>query len=157
MSILQSIDQIVKLLETSNCQYVVIGGIAVLLHGGRASTLDFDLYILADDFLSLEQHFITHGAKLSLKSDHQIRFQIAGVQVDALEADAILAKTIFKRSMRRKIVTAECNIATPEDLIILKTLADRSIDRRDIEELREIFSNSLDETYITATLNKFSS
>lgn len=39
-------------------------------------------------------------------------------------------------------------IASPEDIIVLKSLADRSIDKRDIQELREILGKKLDETYI---------
>ncbi len=40
MSLLQSVDDIIRLFESGGCQYVVIGEIAVLLHGGRASTID---------------------------------------------------------------------------------------------------------------------
>ena len=35
----------------------------------------------------------------------------------------------------------------------MKTIADRPIDRRDIEELREIFSGKLDEAYILKRLS----
>jgi hypothetical protein len=80
-----------------------------------------------------------------------------GIQVDILEADPITTESIFKRSIRRVIVTAECNVAFPEDLIILKTIADCPIDRRDIAELREIFASSLDELYISDTLKKLRS
>jgi Nucleotidyl transferase of unknown function (DUF2204) len=156
MSILQSVEKIVKLFESSNCKYVVIGGIAILLLGGRASTIDFDLYVLADDFSVLEKHLVNHGAILTLKGDHQLRFTFDGVQVDVLEADSVLASLIFSRSTRHKIVLSECQVASPEDLIILKSLADRPIDRRDVEELRELFDGKLDETYIAATLAKYS-
>jgi len=155
MSILNSVDQIVALLESSQCKYVVIGGIAVLLHGGRASTLDFDLYILASDFPRLEQHLQGHGAQLNMKADHQLRFSYEGVPIDVLEADPVLSETIFTRSVRCNIVTASCHVATPEDLIILKTLADRPIDRRDVAELRELFSGKIDENYISLTLGRF--
>ncbi len=155
MSILESIEQIVDLFESSGCNYVVIGGIAVLLHGGRASTIDFDLYVMADDFSLLENHLVARGAIVSMKSDHQLRFSFGGVQIDVLEADAVLAQTIFKRSSRLKIVRSECSVASPEDLIILKTLADRPIDRRDVAELREIFESELDESYIATTLKNF--
>ena len=155
MSILSSVDQIVELFESSQCKYVVIGGIAVLLHGGRASTLDFDLYILASDFSNLESYLVGHGAKLEIKADHQLRLSFGGVQIDVLEADPVLGKTIFKRSIRRKIVNSSCNVATHEDLIILKTLADRPIDRRDVAELREIFEGNIDEAYVSQMLSQF--
>lgn len=155
MSILQSVDDIVQIFEESSCRYTVIGGIAILLHGGRASTIDFDLYVLADEFAKLTQHLAARGARVLLKADHQLRIELAGIHVDILEADQILSETIFTRSERRKIVNAICNIATPEDLIILKTLSDRPIDRRDIAELREIFEGKLDENYVDSTLKKY--
>jgi hypothetical protein len=95
------------------------------------------------------------SGELSLKSDHQLRFEIEGVQVDIHEADSVLAETIFSRATRQRIVNAECNVATPEDLTILKTLADRPIDRRDVAELRKIFVGQLDESYIVTTLKKY--
>ena len=155
MSLLKSVDDLVCNIETSQCPYVVIGGIAVLLHGGRASTIDFDFYILAGDFERLKTFLVSHGAVVDLETEHQIRFKFAGIQVDCLEADSVLSKTIFARAMRMKIVNTACNVATPEDLIILKTLADRPIDRRDVAELREIFAESLDEVYIVETLKKY--
>ena len=155
MSILQSVDDVVKLFETSGCRYVVIDGIAVLLHGGRASTIDFDLYILAEDFQRIEQHLLNHGSVLNTRGEHQIRLTFAGIQIDILEADIVLAASIFDRSMRHKIVSVECHVATPEDIIILKTLADRPIDRRDIAELRELFAGALDEQYIAKVLQHY--
>ena len=110
---------------------------------------------MASDFKALVSHLIKHGATLPLKAEHQLRFTFGGIQVDVLEADSVLAATIFTRSTRHKIVHSECNVATPEDLIILKTLADRPIDRRDVAELREIFADKLDESYVAATLKKF--
>lgn len=157
MSILQSVDHIVTLFESSGCQYVVIGGIAVLLHGGRASTIDFDLYILAGDTGRVESHLQKHGGVVTMRGEHQLRMTLSGIQVYILESDAILGKSIFARALRRKLVNAECKLATPEDLVILKTLADRPIDRRDIAELREIFAGSLDESYITSMLDQFRS
>lgn len=50
--------------------------------------------------------------------------------------------------IEKKIGNQCVKIATAEDLIVLKTLADRWLDRRDNEELREIFRDKLDERYI---------
>jgi hypothetical protein len=72
-----------------------------------------------------------------------------------LEADQVLGEQVFARSVRKIIVDATANVATPEDLIVLKTLADRPIDRRDIAELREIFGDALDDKYIDGMLSRF--
>jgi hypothetical protein len=154
MTILQSVDRLIEVLERSKCQYVIIGGVAILLHGGRASTIDFDLYVLADDMMRLKTSLLNEGATCDLDAEHQLRFKFNKVFIDVLEADKVLRECIFKRASRMKINKAIANVASPEDLIILKTMADRPIDRRDVAELREIFSDNLDETYIEQTIKK---
>ena len=154
MTILQSVDRLIGTLELSGCQYVIIGGIAVLLHGGRASTIDFDLYVLATDMPRLKSTLLNIGAYCDLEAPHQLRFKLNDIFVDVLEADSVMTETIFSRSVRKKINIATANVASPEDLIILKTIADRPIDRRDVLELREIFSGELNEVYIESTMNK---
>ena len=61
---------------------------------------------------------------------------------------------MVKRAKKTKLGQYFVKVATPEDLIVLKTLPDRSIDRRDIEELRELFDKKLDEKYIKQKLKK---
>jgi hypothetical protein len=61
---------------------------------------------------------------------------------------------VVKRAVEKKLGNYFVRVATPEDLIILKTIADRTIDRRDVEELRELFGKSLDEIYIQKKLKK---
>ena len=55
-----------------------------------------------------------------------------------------------------KLGTKKVPVATPEDLVVMKTLSDRPIDRRDVSELREIFEGKLNEAYIKKTLKKLS-
>jgi hypothetical protein len=151
----KKIDELVEALQNSGVSYVIIGGIAVLLHGGRASTLDFDLYVLASDTQKLKESLVRAGSSVEFQAEHRLRLIYEGIQVDILETDHVLAETIFLRAVTKKIVSNIANIASPEDLIILKTLADRPIDRRDVEELREIFQGRLNQQYIDSTLLKY--
>ena len=155
MTLLKKIDDLVETLQNSGGAYVIIGGIAVLLHGGRASTLDFDLYVLASDTKKIEESLVGAGSSIEFQGEHQLRLSYKGIQVDILEIDHVMEESIFLRAVTKKIVSKMANIASPEDLIVLKTLADRPIDRRDVEELKEIFQGRLDQQYIDSTLLKY--
>jgi hypothetical protein len=155
MSVLASVNNLVQVLERTKISYTIIGGIAVLLHGCRASTIDLDIYVVSSDLANLRKTMLDHGATIELEGEHQVRFNLDDIKVDALEADEILAPDIFRRSVRKKILTSIANVASVEDLIVLKTLADRPVDRRDVEELREIFGTEIDSIYIESKLRAF--
>lgn len=152
--LIDKIDQVIDLLTEEKISYCIIGGVAVLLHGGRASTIDFDLYILADDLPPLEDALKKRRIKISFAAPEQLRFNYKGLQVDVLPADPILGKLVLARAQKKKLGRRKVPVASPEDLIIMKTLADRPIDRRDVEEIKEIFAGKLDLTYLAAQLKK---
>jgi hypothetical protein len=58
----------------------------------------------------------------------------------------------IRRARKRKFLGRPTRIARPEDIIIMKTVADRPIDRRDVAELEEIFGSRLDRGYIRRRL-----
>jgi len=74
------------------------------------------------------------------------------VPIDLLYADHYVGADVVHRAVEKKLGNIFIRIATPEDLIVLKSIADRSIDKRDIEELRELFGKKLDEDYIEKKL-----
>lgn len=76
------------------------------------------------------------------------------IPIDILFADHYVGADVVERAVEKKLGDTFVRIATPEDLIVLKSLADRAIDRRDIEELRELFKGKLDEGYIQKKLQK---
>lgn len=149
---LENLDAFIKLLNKHKVKYTLIGGMAILLHGGRATTLDFDFYILAFDFELLQK--ILKKYNLKNAGEHQFKVNFKGTPIDILLADPILGEQVIKRSKMKKIGEQSIKVATPEDLILLKSIADRPIDRRDIEELKEIFKEKLDQRYINKELNR---
>ncbi|MCB1215414.1 MAG: nucleotidyltransferase, partial [Deltaproteobacteria bacterium] len=86
--------------------------------------------------------------------DFQLKTQVDQVPIDILWADPYVGQEVVLRAVAKPLAKHWVRVATPEDLIILKTLANRSIDRRDIEELRELFSRKLDEAYIQKKLQQ---
>ena len=151
---LEPLVKITELFKVNHISYCLIGGLATLLHHGRANTVDMDFYVLVQSLKTVKSLFEKQGFTVQNLGDDQLRAKIGSVPLDILLADAYVGVTVVKRSAPKKLGKNTVQVATPEDLIILKTLADRSIDRRDVEELRELFGESLDEKYIEKTLKK---
>lgn len=151
---LSDVAALLDFLLTHRIRYCMIGGMAVLAYGGRASTLDFDFYLLSADFDRLVSLLKSKGIHVALAGEDQCKARFGTLPLDILRADPWLGEKVIQRSRRKKFLGKTVKIATPEDLIVMKTLADRPIDRRDIAELREIFGKKLDQSYIGATLRR---
>lgn len=145
---LDELQKLVKILEKNEIQYCLIGGMAVLLYGGRASTIDFDFYILSNEKEKILEILTPFISKLQKLGDSQYKFKFKAIPVDLLIADEFLGEQVIRRAKKKTFVGVKVKVATPEDLILLKKVADRSIDQRDISELEEIFSDTLDRKYI---------
>jgi len=105
-----------------------------------------DLKIIKDLFIKNDLPVKDAGA-------HQLKAKFDDVPIDILFADSYIGADVVHRAVEKKLGEHFVRVATPEDLIILKTMANRSVDRRDIEELRELFGKSLDENYIKKKLS----
>jgi len=149
---LANLEKLVNLLNRSPVDYCVIGGIAILLYGGRASTIDFDFYVLVSQKDELLHLFDSLGIKSRAVGEFQIKAKFHEIPIDILIADEWVGIPALKRAKILKLSQSRVKVASPEDLIIMKTLADRPIDRRDIEELKELFGRKLDSRYIQRRL-----
>ena len=144
----------VRIFNKHKIKYCLIGGLAVLLHGGRATTVDIDFYVLVGDLKDLIKTFKSERIHSRPSGNYQVKAKVDNVSIDCLYADHYVGKEVLTRAVEKKLGSQFIRVATPEDLIVLKTLADRSIDRRDIEELRELFGKKLDEKYIEKKLRQ---
>ncbi len=151
---LEALLEAVKLFKKNNVDYCLIGGLAMLLHNGRANTVDIDFYVLVNDLKEVEHLFKKGNIPVRHAGEYQLKAKIHEVPIDILFADHYVGMDVVERAIEKKLGDIFIRVATPEDLIVLKSLADRSIDRRDIEELRELFKGKLDETYIEKKLHK---
>ena len=145
---LEKLQELARNLEAEKIPYSLIGGMAVLLYGGRSSTLDFDLYLLIDDWQAVPDRLAKHFESLLPAGADQWKGRFHGIAVDLLRADPWIGKAVIKRARKKNLAGVRMRVARPEDIIILKTLADRPVDRRDIEELKEIFGATLDKKLI---------
>lgn len=145
---------VARILDSVGASYVVIGGhavncwleprltgdIDVAVSGNRAQAEALRAALLSEGFRVTREH----GAGVTSGPDF-VRFVSADGEA-VIETQA--AKTEFQREViRRAVSTPEgVRVATVEDLIVLKLIADRTKDQADIEGLLNL--GSLDWEYI---------
>ena len=117
----------------------------------KLATLDLHFYFVAKNRKKLVKTLETLGAILDARGEYQYQGLYLGFRFDILVADPWVGLPAIKRSKIMTFEKTKIRLATPEDLIVMKTVADRPIDRRDTVELRELFKN-LDEKYIQKRL-----
>lgn len=151
------ISEFTALLNKTGINYVMIGGLAISSWFAERFTNDLDLTIELDEKLWKNLHQKLYSSKdISIKQTsyyadsplpHLIRLLYKDYPIDLLVAKTGLQKEIISRGINTKIFGPNVNLATPEDIIILKLLANRPQDIADINTLLEIFSD-LDFLYI---------
>ncbi len=150
----ETLFQITELFKKYKIHYCLIDGLAMMLHNGRANTVDIDFYVLVEDLKDVIETLKKEKIQADQRGDYQLKAKINGIPIDILYADQYVGSDVVKRAVDKALGNHIVRVATPEDIIILKSIADRTVDRRDIEELRELFKGKLDENYIQKTLLK---
>lgn len=148
--------RILGLLTAHGVDFVVIGGIAAVLHGSARITQDLDVCFATDDanLDVLSKALIELGARLRGSVDDvpfaPDRAMLRRVEVLTLETNAgdfdVLSRPDGMASYRRLRTNADrydvgafaVLVASVEDLIAMKQAAGRTKDLADVEELRAI-------------------
>ena len=147
----------IDFLNRESIPYAVIGGIAVTLTANERFTRDADFTVLLTEEQSARLVKIFQGdpsyevKQINFNSSQTIAdfFRVIwqGTPVDLLVANTDYQKELIVRAKTYRVQGADVRIATPEDLIVLKLLADRPVDRQDIEFILKV-SPSIDWNYI---------
>lgn len=155
---------IVDLCDELQLEYVILGGIAVRVHGIPRPTYDVDFQMSADE--SLLDRFFDQAEARSYEISSIYRtgwrdevgamplvkmhtFLAAGQSVDV---DIFINETAFQNSLMRRRLSIEFEgrqlfFVTPEDLILLKLIANRPRDLGDVGDI--LFTQGqLDELYM---------
>ena len=149
-------------LNRHQVSYVLIGGLAVALHGGERNTMDVDVCVVVspgnmsrlaaaakalnlqpmlpvplsalEDIDTLRRwHTERHLQAFALRSD-----QLAGVTLDVLLFPPVDPNDMVKRAQQLVIAGVPVALACIDDLIALKQSAGRPIDLADIEHLKRL-------------------
>lgn len=153
---------LIKLLANSDTDYVLVGGLAVALHGYQRVTMDVDV-VLAMNPENLER-FISRAKAAGLRPTmpvaieslarpdlleqwrHEkgmLAFGLHGAEAQATVLDVLIAPGIPYADLRRDAVMIDTGpyqvpVASVDHLIAMKTGTGRGKDAIDIEELNKL-------------------
>lgn len=156
-----------RALEQHHVRYLLVGGLAMNLHGVPRTTMDVDLMLALDERnkdafvkasralaltpvppVAVEDLFDAHKRRAWATAKNMIVFalrpaQLQGPTVDVLidprcEFEAALARAVW-----REVQGVRIALAAIEDLIRLKEHTGRAQDQADVEHLRRIMHRSL--------------
>lgn len=152
-----------RALEKEAVRYLLVGGVAVNLHGAERMTMDVDL-MLGLDAENL-QRFLAAAAALRLKpavlpvtleqfcdastveswvrEKHMLAFQLRGPEIDAPSVDILIRPVVpfeeaYGRKLRIALDDVTVSVAAAQDMIALKSGTGRSIDESDIRALHRL-------------------
>lgn len=153
----------VSVFDRLSLPYAVMGGLAARVHGIPRPTYDVDFTIivprqrLAALYDELEEAGFTvpeayrGGWVDEVAGLPLVKFRLfigdRGIDADVFLAETPYQEEVIRRARRERIGGLEVSLATPEDLILLKLMADRPRDRADIADIRFI-QGDLDEAYM---------
>ncbi len=156
--------EIVELCERLRLQYVVMGGLAVRVHGIPRPTFDVDLELTVNQ--GQLESFFDQASELGYTIAEPFRSgwrdEVGGMPVvkmrtylqadRGIDVDVFLNETPFQHSVMERreqfeIESKRLNFVTAEDLVPLKLLANRPRDLSDVADILFV-QGQLDEAYM---------
>ena len=149
-------------LSSGKIDYVLVGGLAVALHGYQRVTMDVDVVLALDDenlakfvdcaksanlkpVLPVPIDSLRNAALIDQwhRENGMLAFALRGPNVMATVIDVLVRPVVSFDELKRNAVTKRVGplsipVASIDDLITLKTGTGRSKDALDIDELRKI-------------------
>lgn len=149
-------------LQKHEVRYLVVGGIAINLHGVERATMDVDLVLAMDD--SNLQRFLAAAKMLRLhpslpvaletlcdvtqldewvREKHMIAFCLrppskTAPSIDILVRPKVSFETMYRNRIEKDIDGVQFKVASIDDLIALKTNTGRNQDASDIAALNKV-------------------
>ena len=158
------LDFVGEAMRTAQLKHALIGGHAVIGWSLPRQTDDYDFIVapVSGAIAKVRASFEGEGLRISRLHNPEAAsgpdFLQLKTENGAFQVDLQTAKTQYQELVIRRAVTDArygISVATPEDLIVLKLLAMRSQDQRDIAVLLEGLSEELDWPYIELWANQW--
>lgn len=153
---------IFQALARHRVRYLLVGGLAMNLHGVPRMTMDMDLVVALDD--ANLQGFVEAAADLGMtpvlplaltdlldpqkremwvKERNMVAFSLRSIKPDGPTLDVLIAplldfETAFARAVSRDLGSTTVTLAAVEDMIALKEKGGRAQDLADLEQLRRL-------------------
>ena len=154
-----NIERILDALNRAGVRYLVVGGVAVVLHGYLRTTADLDLIVHLERSNTLRalralagigyrprppvemEAFANAETRSEWIRDKNLKvFSLYNTAIPALEIDIFVEEPFdfnaaYDRSLRVRLETADATVIGMDDLIALKRLTGRPRDLEDIQAL----------------------
>lgn len=155
--------ELFRALEKEGVRYLLVGGVAVTLHGAERMTMDVDIMLALDaenlqrfqaairplhlkpanPLVTMEQFCDAAMVESWIREKHMLAFQLRPTQGNGPSVDILVKAVIpFEQAYERRVMFTveelEVAVASAQDLIALKSGTGRQIDRSDIEALRRL-------------------
>jgi hypothetical protein len=155
--------ELFRALEKEQVRYLVVGGVAVNLHGAERLTMDIDLMLGMDAenlgrFLevarslglkpavlpvTLEQFCDPATVESWVREKRMLAFQLRGPELDAPSVDILVKPVVsfgeaYVRKVRLALEDITVSVAAVQDLVALKSATGRAIDESDIRALHRL-------------------
>jgi hypothetical protein len=156
--------EFVALCDTLQLEYAIMGGIAVRVHGIPRPTYDVDIQVSI--LPSQMSHFLAEverqGYTVAEPFWHGWRDRVGGMPViklrsylesgQGIDVDIFLNETPFQQAMMQRRLQVEWDerviqFVTPEDLVLMKLLANRPRDLGDVADILFV-QGQLDTAYM---------
>lgn len=154
---------ILAALREANHDPVLVGGLGIQAWGRIRQTKDVDLLLVSGEAdrdailkAAADRGILPDAAHpvVALRDSTILRLVRTDprygirIHVDLIEAGAAFLRDVARRAKRARLFDEDVLLATCEDLILMKLLAGRPIDRADAAELLRLNAASLDRAYL---------
>jgi predicted nucleotidyltransferase len=149
----------------NNIEYILFGGIALIIHGVNRTTEDIDINLLVnlESLKEMGEKIIT---KFTPLFDNSIDFfsqnfvlpvslPETSIRIDFTAGLSEFDKKAIHRKQRRKFGSVDVSVCTIEDLIIFKLFASRYKDLSDLENIATAYNESVDKNYLLEKIKEF--
>lgn len=144
-SVLRSVSRLFELLDERNIDYVLVGGIAMLVYVEGRNTQDVDIILSSDSLKSLPEIDIQD------RKGEFVRGRFGDLQVDLLLTDNALFDIVRREhTTLQQFVQQPVPCATPTGLLLLKLFALPSLYRQGEFDRSELYERD-----ITMLMRKF--
>jgi len=155
--------ELFQALEREGVRYLLVGGVAVNLHGAERLTMDIDIMLALDAenlqrflaaikplglrpanaLVTLEQFCDPAAVDSWIRDKHMLAFQLRpsagnGPSLDILVKPVVPFDAAYARRVRMDADGVQVSVAATVDLVALKSGTNRDIDRADIRALQRL-------------------
>ncbi len=151
----RALEDLKRCMDAFGVSYAIIGGVAVVLHGYLRSTVDVDAiaeidFPHIDEFIQIANQYgfetrIQDAQKFAQQNYILLlRHRNTGLPLDISFAFTPYEQEAIGKALSIRLGEVQVSVVNPEDLLIMKSVAQRPTDLLDILEIYRRYVNDID-------------